>query len=107
MGDDKMACRGAPTVSVRTTEHMERCQACGTEVQYQLVQSSFWGFRAGCPRWSALRMKERAIEKLQKDIQKLLLDFQEERGEEIEDVRVDTRNFANLSVEVLLKETTK
>jgi hypothetical protein len=47
---DRMACLGAPTVQVRTTEYMERCQACGTEVQYQLVDHPFWGFRAGCNR---------------------------------------------------------
>lgn len=44
----RRACLGAPTISVRTTEYMERCQACGTEVQYQLVDHPFWGFRAGC-----------------------------------------------------------
>jgi hypothetical protein len=43
-----MACLGAETVSVRTTEYMERCRACGTEIQYQLVDHPFWGFRAGC-----------------------------------------------------------
>ena len=46
----RMACLGAPTVQVRTTEYMERCQVCGTEVQYQLTNHPFWGFRAGCER---------------------------------------------------------
>ena len=50
MNESKMACLGAPTVPVRTTEHMERCQACGTEVQHQLVNHPFWGFQAGCDR---------------------------------------------------------
>lgn len=48
---DRAACLGAPTVSVRTTEHMERCRDCGTEVQWQLVNHSFFGFKAGCDRY--------------------------------------------------------
>lgn len=48
-----MACLGAETISVRTIEHMERCRACGTEVQWQLVNHPFWGFRAGCERRDA------------------------------------------------------
>jgi len=48
MNKRTMACRGAHTVSVRSTEHMERCRACGTEIQYQLVDHPFWGFKASC-----------------------------------------------------------
>lgn len=50
----KMACLGAATRQVRTTEHMERCQACGTEIQFQLVYHSVWGFKAGCERYNSL-----------------------------------------------------
>jgi hypothetical protein len=46
----KMACLGAETRTVRTTEWMEECRACGTQVQWQLVNHPFWGFRSGCPR---------------------------------------------------------
>lgn len=49
----RAACLGAPTTSVRTTEYMERCRECGTEVQWQLVDHSFFGFRAGCDRYRA------------------------------------------------------
>lgn len=42
------ACRGHPTRSVRTTEHMEQCRACGCKVRYDLVDHTFWGFKAGC-----------------------------------------------------------
>lgn len=47
---DGMACLGAETRSVRTTEHMEECRACGTQIQFQLVDHLFWGFKAGCVR---------------------------------------------------------
>jgi hypothetical protein len=47
---NNMACLGAATIPVRTTEYMERCRACGTEVQYQLVNHPFFGFQAGCDR---------------------------------------------------------
>lgn len=42
------ACRGHATTPVRTTEHMERCQACGTEVRWDLANHHIFGFRAGC-----------------------------------------------------------
>jgi len=42
------ACCGHETRSVRTTEHMERCRACGTEVRFDLVGHEFFGFAAGC-----------------------------------------------------------
>lgn len=44
------ACLGADTRSVGTTEYMEECRLCGTEVQYQLVDHPFFGFKAGCDR---------------------------------------------------------
>lgn len=50
-----MACLGAATRQVRTTEHMEQCRACGTEVQFQLVDHRFFGFKAGCDRWSTFQ----------------------------------------------------
>ncbi len=50
MSEDRMACLGATTRSVRTTEHMEECLACGTQIQFQLVDHPFWGFRATCAR---------------------------------------------------------
>jgi hypothetical protein len=43
------------------------------------------------------------IEALEKKIQKLLLDFEEEHGHRIDRVNVDTRNFANCAVEVHLR----
>jgi len=51
MSEQRMACLGAQTRSVRTTEHMEECRACGTQIQFQLVDHPFWGFKAGCDRW--------------------------------------------------------
>lgn len=47
------ACLGADTRSVRTTEYMEKCRLCGTEVQYQLVDHPFFGFKAGCDRMAS------------------------------------------------------
>ena len=46
------------------------------------------------------------IEGVEKAIQRALLDFVAATGCEIDSVRVDTRNFANLSVEILLKPGT-
>jgi hypothetical protein len=43
------------------------------------------------------------VDELEHAIRTLLLDFEEESGREIESVRVDSRNFANLHVEVFLK----
>ena len=48
MRREKMACLGAATRSVRTTEHMEECRACGMQIRYQLVSDKFWGFAASC-----------------------------------------------------------
>lgn len=46
------ACLGADTRSVRTTEYMEECRLCGTEVQYQFVDHPFFGFKSGCDRFT-------------------------------------------------------
>jgi hypothetical protein len=43
------------------------------------------------------------IEALEKKIQKLLLEFEEEHGHRVDQVNVDTRNFANCTVEVQLR----
>ena len=45
------------------------------------------------------------MSELEDAIQRLLIDFVNRTGREIDHVRVDTRNFANLSVEIVLKET--
>jgi hypothetical protein len=45
-----------------------------------------------------------SIRELEKDIQRLLVDFVNTTGCEIESVRVDTRVFANLAVEIDLKK---
>lgn len=60
MSRSRRACLGAATHSVRTTEHMEECRACGTQVQFQLVDHPFWGFRAGCERAEARAAKRKA-----------------------------------------------
>lgn len=57
---DRAACLGAPTVSVRTTEYMERCRLCGTEVQWQLVNHSFFGFKSGCRRYEEFIRQSKA-----------------------------------------------
>ena len=45
----RMACRGAPTKSVREFgTHMEECRACGSACQWQLVNHPIWGFAASC-----------------------------------------------------------
>lgn len=46
-----------------------------------------------------------SLDELENAIQKALLDFVAITGRQIEHVRVDTRNFANLDVEVTLKAT--
>ena len=43
------------------------------------------------------------VEALEKKIQELLLAFEIENEVEIDDVKVDTRNFANRSVQIILK----
>jgi hypothetical protein len=43
------------------------------------------------------------IEALEKKIQKLLLDFADEHGHRIEAVNVDTRNYANYAVDIILQ----
>lgn len=43
------------------------------------------------------------LEELEKAIHTALIKFVNETGNEIEHVRVDTRHFANLAVEVYLK----
>jgi hypothetical protein len=49
--DETGACCGHETRSVRTTEHMEQCRACQTEVRHDLVGDRLLGFAAGC-RWT-------------------------------------------------------
>lgn len=45
----KRACKGARTRTVFTgTGDMERCQACGTLVDWDLVDHPLFGFEAGC-----------------------------------------------------------
>lgn len=44
-----------------------------------------------------------SLDELEHAIRTLLLNFEAQSGREIESVRVDTRNFANLAVEVTLK----
>jgi hypothetical protein len=39
------ACEGGETITVRTTEWMEQCRACGTMVRADLVDHLFFGFR--------------------------------------------------------------
>lgn len=51
----KRACMGAATREVRSTEWMERCRACGTEVRRDLIDHPFFGFRAGCDAWRRQR----------------------------------------------------
>jgi hypothetical protein len=49
------ACEGAETRSVRTTEHMEECRVCKTQVRADLVEHPFFGFasmRARCHRYT-------------------------------------------------------
>lgn len=49
------------------------------------------------------RKHGRAITTAETAIQKILLDLQERQGIKIENVSVDTRNFANLSVEIFVQ----
>lgn len=51
-------------------------------------------------------METKRLEKIERAIQKLLIDFVADTGRQIDSVRVDTREYANLSVEVFLKSTT-
>ena len=46
----------------------------------------------------------KALERAEAKIQRILLDLEEETGEKVDLVNVDTRNFANLSVEVFFAE---
>lgn len=43
------------------------------------------------------------LDALEKKIQKLLLDFENEHGHRIDRVEVDTRNYAACTVDVVLK----
>jgi hypothetical protein len=43
------------------------------------------------------------VDELENAIQRALIDFVNATGREIDHVRVDTRNFGNLAVEVFLK----
>jgi len=47
------------------------------------------------------------VDELENAIRRALLDFVNSTGRQIEHVRVDTRNYANLSVEVLLVDERK
>jgi hypothetical protein len=44
------------------------------------------------------------VDELENAVRTLLLDFERLSGQEIEGVRVDTRNYANLNVEIFLKD---
>lgn len=44
------------------------------------------------------------LEALEKKIQQLLLDFENERGDRIGLVTVDTRNYANCTVEIFMQQ---
>jgi hypothetical protein len=50
-------------------------------------------------------VQDAAVSKAEVKIQKILIDLYNELGLDIEHVRVDTRNFANLAVEILVNET--
>lgn len=45
-----------------------------------------------------------ALTSAEKRIQRILLDLEEEAGKRIDQVNVDTRNYANCSVEIFLTE---
>jgi hypothetical protein len=49
----RKACEGGATRSVRTTEHMEECLACGTCVRFDLVRHPHFGFQ-NCDRKQAV-----------------------------------------------------
>lgn len=44
-----------------------------------------------------------AIKEAEKKIRKILIDLEDDAEIKIEDVRVDTRNFANMAVEILFE----
>lgn len=44
--------------------------------------------------------RDRKIKQAEEAIRRLLLDLQDEIGERVERVEVDTRNFANLATEI-------
>lgn len=48
--------------------------------------------------------EEQIIKEAEKRIQRALLDLEEEVGKNIDQVNVDTRNYANCSVEIFLTE---
>lgn len=48
-------------------------------------------------------MTRGAIRKAERAIQRILLDLEDD-GAKVESVRVDTRNFANLAVEIIVEE---
>lgn len=45
---------------------------------------------------------EQAISEAEKKIQKILLDLENDAGVKIDNVGVDTRNYANLAVEIYI-----
>lgn len=47
---------------------------------------------------------EEMLEEAERRIQRLLLDLEEAAGKRIDQVNVDTRNYANCSVEIFLTE---
>lgn len=47
---------------------------------------------------------EKELKKLEEEIRKLLLDFENDYGVVIESVDVDTRNFAGLLTQIFLEE---
>ncbi len=49
----------------------------------------------------AVLTREMALEKAEEQIQKILIDLEEEASVEIESVEVDTRQFSNLRVQII------
>jgi hypothetical protein len=49
--------------------------------------------------------QDAAVSKAEARIQKILIDLANDLELDIDHVRVDTRNFANLAVEILINET--
>lgn len=45
--------------------------------------------------------KDKALKQVERKIQAMILDLENQFGVEVESVRVDTRNFANRSVEII------
>lgn len=50
----------------------------------------------------AVMTKEMALEKAEEDIQKILIDLENDIHVEIDSVEVDTRQFSNLRVQIIV-----